>query len=154
MVFSGAVIASAAGGAELFSSAEAAKIIGFPVIHTRTIGPEKDDDAPAQATHWVHQAKEAVVVVTRLDFTSAADAKIFATPEFVKKENDSEEGKVTVDAGVGEKTFWTVTPDGSALTFLQGSHIASIAFSGRNIGSPESHKEALKAAALVIAGRL
>ena len=147
-------IAPAAETDPLLSKAEAAKLIGQPVVGPKVMGPEKDDDAPAQATHWSYLAKDSMVVVTRLDFASAAEAKKYATPAFIKKQNDEDEAKVTDEPGVGDKAFWTVTEEGCALSFLKGSHIANVAVGGKNIGSPDSHKSALKAAAIAIAAKL
>lgn len=152
--FGCAAFSLAADNTELFSSAEAAKLLGQPVGHTNTIGPEKDDEAPAEATHWSYMASDAVVTVTRLKFASAADAAKFATPEFVKKEIDEDEAKVVAEPGVGDKGFWTVTTGGAGISFLKGASIASVALVGKDIGPPESHKAALKAAALSIAAKL
>lgn len=149
-----ATISSAAATGEIFSSAEATKLIGQPVKGPTVIGPLKDEDSPALATHWTYQAKESAVVVSRLDFASAAEARKYATLAFVKRQNEDNDAKITEEPGVGEKAFWSATEKGCALIFLKGSHLTSIGMGGQNIGSPESHKAALKAAAIALASKL
>ena len=153
--FAWAVIVQAAGsGKELFSATEAAKLLGQPVVHSQTIGPEKDDESPAQTIHWSYRGKERAVIVGRLDFPSAAEAAKYANVEQIKKMGDDEEdGKITPESGLGEKAFWAVNSRSGMLVFLKGSTIGAIALGGK-LDSPESHKAALKAAAIDIANRL
>jgi len=154
VAFSVAASAYAADVAELFSKADASKLLGQPVVDVRVIGPEKDDDAPAEGTHWIYRAGESAVVVTRMTFSSAAEAQKFTTPDFVKKQMDESESKVFAESGVGEKSFWAISAEGAAWTFLKGNQIASVSMGGKKSGSPESYKAALKAAALAVAAKL
>lgn len=139
---------------EIFSAADAAKILGQPVVHSQTMGPEKDDDSPAQVIHWSYRGKELTVIVGRLEFASAAEAAKYANVEQIKKMGDGDdEGKITSEPGVGEKAFWAVNSRACMLVFLKGPTIVAIALGGK-LDSPESHKADLKAAATEIASRL
>lgn len=137
--------------AELLSKADAARLLGQPVISVKVIGPEKDDDAPAEGTHWIYQAGDGSLVVTRMTFASAAEAQKFTSPDFIKKQMDESEAKISVEAGVGEKSFWVVSAEAAGWTFLKGKHIGSIAFGGKKGGAPVAQKAALKSAAQTIA---
>ena len=139
---------------ELLSKADAAKLLGQPVVDVRVMGPEKDDDAPAMGTHWIYRASDAAVVVTRMTFASAAEAQKFTTPEAIKKQMDDSESKVIAEPGIGEKSFWAVSGEGATWTFLKGNQIASVGMGGKKGGSPETYKAALKAAALAMAAKL
>jgi len=136
------------------TAGDAAKLLGQPVAGPLVLGPEKDDDAPAQATHWTYRGATAAVVVSRLDFASPTEARKCATIAFLKKQHDDDDAKIAEEPGVGERAFWVTTGEGCAVTFLQGSHIGSVALGGAGLGPPAKRKAALKAAAVVLAGKL
>jgi hypothetical protein len=146
--------AHAADACSLLGRAEAATLLGQPVTSMDPAGPQRDEDSGGQLTFCTYRAGNAAVVVSVVEYSSAADAKKQLNANLVKERMDSDEAKVSEEPGIGEKSYWGASANGASYVFLKKSKVAGIAVGGSGAAKLAVSKEALRSAALAVAAKL
>ncbi len=138
----------------LLSQPDAAAALGQPVTRMTPAGPERDDDSGGQLSYCTYAGSKAAIVLSVVEFASAADARKQLSANLVKDRLDEEDAKVTEEPGIGEKCFWGVSENGASFTFLKGSRVVSLGLGGAAGTQASGRKDALRRAALSVAGKL
>ncbi|WP_235313160.1 hypothetical protein, partial [Staphylococcus aureus] len=134
----------------LASNAEAAAALGQPVVSSRATGPERDDDTGGQLSYCTYRASKAGLVLTVVEFASPAAARKVATAEFAKSTSDN--AQITIESGIGERTFWVQSARGGGYMFLKGSRVVQVSAGGA--GQAPQRKAAMRALASAVARKL
>lgn len=134
----------------LASRAEAGAALGQPITAAVPTGPQRDDDSTGQLSYCTYRAAKSGLVVSVVEFSSAAEARKQATAHLVEAHSD--EAKVVEEKGVGERTFWALSAQGASYTFLKGARVVAVAAGGA--GQPAQRKDALRNLASAIAKKL
>ena len=138
----------------LLSRAEATTLLGQTAGPGSAAGPEDDDDSSGKVSYCTYRAGTAGLIVSVVDFTSAAEAKKTLTLNLVKRRMDEDDAKVSEEPGIGERSFYAVSGEGSSYVFLKGSKVVGVAVGGPGSPKPAAVKAALRASALAVAGKL
>ncbi|MEO8224742.1 MAG: hypothetical protein ABI661_08030 [Gammaproteobacteria bacterium] len=146
--------ALAADTCALLSRPDAAAVLGQPVTTVIPAGPERDDDSGGQLSYCTYAASKAAIVLSVVEFATAAEARKQLSANLVKERMDEEDAKVTEEPGIGEKSFWGVSEHGASFTFLKGSRVVSLGLGGAAGAQAAGRKDALRRAALSVAGKL
>ena len=134
----------------LASRAEAAAGVGQPVAAAIPAGPQQDEDSPGRLSYCTYRAAKAGLIISVVEFSSAAEARKQATVHLVEAHSDG--AKVVEEKGVGERTFWALSAQGASYTFLKGARVVAVAAGG--VGQPAQRKDALRALASAVAKKL
>jgi hypothetical protein len=94
------------------------------------------------------------LIVSLVEFSSPAEAKKAMTSNLVKKRMDGDDAKVTEEPGIGERSFYGVSDQGSMYVFLKGNKVAAVGVGGMNAPKTAAFKASLKASAMAIAAKL
>lgn len=146
--------ALAADPCALLSRAEAATLLGQPVGPGAAAGPVRDEDSSGQISYCSYRAGTAGLIVSIVDFASPAEARKALTLNLVKERMDEDDAKVSEEPGIGERSFYAVSSEGSSYVFLKGNKVVGVAVGGPGSPKPAAVKGALKASALAAAARL
>ncbi|WP_164159383.1 hypothetical protein, partial [Stenotrophomonas maltophilia] len=71
---------------------------------------------------------KAGLVLTVVEFASPAAARKVATAEFAKSTSDN--AQITIESGIGERTFWVQSARGGGYMFLKGSRVVQVSAGG------------------------
>jgi hypothetical protein len=140
----------------LISPTDAASLLGQPITAVTPFGPQPDEDSGGLFSFCRYLSSNAAVVVSVVEFASAAEARKQLNANLVKEHMESEDAKVTEEPGIGEQSFWDISADGASYTFVKGSRIVGIGLGGEGIAADKalSRKDALRRAALAVASKL
>lgn len=148
-----ALHAAAASGADtcaLLPPADAAALLEQPAAQGMPAGPQRDEDTGGQLTYCTYRGAAAALVVSVVEFSSAAEARKQLTNALVRDGADADNAKVTEEAGVGDKAYYGVSAKGATYVFLKSNKVVAIGIGGRT----PSSKESLRRAALSVAAKV
>ena len=137
----------------LVSSADASALLGQSVGAGKAAGPARDEDSSGQISYCAYRAGSAGLILSLVEYSSPAEAKKALTLNLVKRRMDEDDAKVSEEMGVGERTFYAVSGEGSMYVFLKGNKVVGLALGGPGSPKPAAVKEALKARAMAVAAR-
>lgn len=136
----------------LLTRAEAAEVLGQAVEQVVPAAPQRDEDSGGQLSFCTYRNAKAAVVVSVVEFRSAAEARKQLSQNLVQGRMDGDESKVTEEPGLGERAYYGASPKGSTFVFLQKNSVVGLGVGGPNgSGTP---KESLRKAAAAVASRL
>jgi len=102
-------IASAADTCALISRADVSTLLGQPALAGAATGPAKDEDSSGQLSYCTYRAGTAALIVSVVEFSSAAEAKKTLTLNLVKGRMNEDAAKVTEEPGIGERSFYALS---------------------------------------------
>ena len=138
----------------LMSSADASALLSQSAGAGITAGPARDEDSSGQISYCTYRAGNAGLILSVVEYSSPADAKKALTLNLVKRRMDEDDAKVSEESGIGEKTFYAVSGEGSMFVFLKGNKVVGLAVGGAGSPKPAAVKGALKARATAVATKL
>ena len=147
-------LALAADPCALMSRADATALLGKPVAAGTAAGPARDEDSSGQVSYCTYRAGTSAIIVSVVEFASPAEAKKSLTLNLVKNRMDDDGAKVSEESGIGEKSFYAATTEGSMYVFLKGAKVVGVAIGGEGAPKPAAVKAALKASAMAVAAKL
>lgn len=153
-VFSLPAVALAADPCALMSRAEATALLGQPALAGTVSGPARDEDSSGQMSYCAYRAGTSAIIVSVVEFSSPAEARKELTLKLVKDRMDEDGAKVSEEPGIGEKSFYASTAEGSMYVFLKGNKVVGVAIGGQGAPKAAAVKAALKASATAAAAKL
>ncbi len=138
----------------LMSSAEASALLSQSAGAGTAAGPARDEDSSGQISYCTYRAGNAGLILSVVEYSSPAEAKKALTLNLVKRRMDEDDAKVSEESGIGEKTFYAVSGEGSMYVFLKGNKVVGLAVGGPGSPKPAAVKEALKTRVMAVAARL
>ncbi len=147
-------IASAADTCALISRADVSTLLGQPALAGAATGPSKDEDSSGQLSYCTYRAGTAALIVSVVEFSSAAEAKKTLTLNLVKGRMNEDGAKVTEEPGIGERSFYALSAEGSMYVFLKGNKVVGLAIGESGAPKAAAAKPALKANTIAVAAKL
>jgi len=145
--------ATAADPCSLLSQPDATALLAQPLAQVTPAGPEHDEDYGGQLSYCTYRAATAAVVVSVVEFSSAAEAQKQLTKNLVQERMDAEDAKISEEPGVGEKSFYGVSTRGAMFVFLKKNKVVGVGIGGKP-GQALASKEALRSAAQAVASKV
>ena len=145
--------ATAADPCSLLSQPDAATLLAQPVTQVTPAGPQPEEDSGGQLSYCTYRAAATAVVVSVVEFSSAAEAQKQLTKNLVQERMDAEDAKISEEPGVGEKSFYGVSTRGAMFVFLKKNKVVGVAIGGKP-GQAVASKEALRSAAQAVASKV
>jgi hypothetical protein len=145
--------AAAADACSLISRADASTLLSQPVNAGTADGPARDEDSSGQLSYCTYRGATASVLVSVVEFSSPAEAKKELTINLVKRRMDEDDAKVSEEPGIGERSFYAVSPTGSMYVFLKGNKVVALALGGSAAPKAAAIKAPLKADTMAIAAK-
>jgi hypothetical protein len=142
----------AADACSLLSQNEAAALLGQPVAQVTPAGPKHDEDSGGQMSYCTYRATATAVIVSVVEFFSAAEAQKQLTKNLVQERMRAEDAKISEEPGVGEKSFYGVSTRGAMFVFLKKNKVVGVGIGGKP-GQALASKEALRSAAQAVASK-
>ena len=139
---------------DLVSSADASTLLRQSVGPGKAAGPARDEDSSGQISYCTYRAGNAGLILSVVEYSSSAEAKKALTLNLVKRRMDEDDAKVSEESGIGERTFYAVSGEGSMYVILKGNRVAGLAVGGPGSPKPAAVKEALKTRIMAVAARL
>ena len=136
--------ATAADPCSLLSQPDATALLAQPVAQVTPAGPQRDEDSGGQLSYCTYRAAETAVIVSVVEFSSAAEARKQLTKNLVQERMDAEDAKISEEPGLGEKSFYGVSTKGAMFVFLKKSKVVGVAIGGGKPGKAATSKEALR----------
>jgi hypothetical protein len=143
----------AADACSLLSQNEAAALLGQPVAQVTPAGPKHDEDSGGQMSYCTYRATATAVIVSVVEFSSAAEAQKQLTENLVQERMHAEDAKISEEPGVGEKSFYGVSTRGAMFLFLKKNKVVGVGIGGKP-GQALASKEALRSAAQAVASKV
>ena len=147
-------VALAADPCALVSRTDASATLGKPSAPGTSSGPERDEDSSGQVSYCTYRAGTSAMIVSVVEFASSAEATKALTLNMVKGRMDEDGTKVSEEPGIGEKTFYAVSTEGSMYVFLKGNKVVGVAIGGPGSPKAAAVKGALKANAIAAAAKV
>ena len=139
----------------LISRTDAATLLEKPVTAVTPSGPQRDEDSGGLLSYCTYLSSNAAVVVSVIEFASAAEARKQLNANLVKERMDADDAEVTEEPGIGEQSFWGISSNGASYTFFKGNHVVGIGLGGEGVVDKWlSRKDALRRVALDVAAKL
>ena len=105
-------------------------------------------------SYCTYRAGTSAIIVSVVEFSSPAEARKELTLKLVKDRMDEDGAKVSEEPGIGEKSFYASTSEGSMYVFLKGNKVVGVAIGGQGAPKAAAVKAALKASAIAAAAKL
>ncbi|MEO8578454.1 MAG: hypothetical protein ABI556_17210 [Gemmatimonadales bacterium] len=109
-------------------------------------GPEPDDETSGTLRYCTFRAGAAAVLISQVNFSSAAEARKATTRELVISRMDGDDAKLVDEPGLGDKAWWAYTSEGAQFVVLKGSVVIGVALGGELAKKPVSYRNVLRAA--------
>lgn len=139
----------------LLSRADAAGLLGQPVVAVSPAGPAPDEDSGGRLSYCTWRAAGAAAVLSIVEFGSAAEAAKQLNEHWVTSRMDADDGKVAAEGGIGDKAYWAVSSEAASYTFLKGARVVQIGVGGAaDAQRPKERKDALRTLAQSLAKKL
>ena len=139
----------------IISRTDAASLLEQPVTAVTPSGPQRDEDSGGMLSFCTYLSSNAAVVVSIVEFATAAEARKQLNANLVKERMDADDAEVTEEPGIGEQSFWGISANGASYTFVKGSRVVGIGLGGEGFAAMGlSRKDALRRAALAVASKL
>lgn len=151
-VFSGTALA--ADTCALVSRADASALLAQPAGAGAAAGPVRDEDSSGQISYCTYRAATSALIVSVVEFANPSEAKKALTLNLVKSRMDEEGTKVSEEPGIGDRSFYAASGEGSMYVFLKGNKVVGLAVGGPGAPKAAAVKGALKASSLVAAAKL
>jgi hypothetical protein len=136
------------------SSADASALLSQSAGAGQAAGPARDEDSSGQISFCTYRAGNTALILSVVEYSSPAEAKKALTLNLVKRRMDEDDAKVSEESGIGEKTFYAVSGEGSMYVFLKGNKVVGLAVGGPGSPKPAAVKEALKSRGMAVAAKL
>jgi len=146
--------AMAADPCSLMSSADASALLSQSAGAGQAAGPARDEDSSGQISFCTYRAGNTALILSVVEYSSPAEAKKALTLNLVKRRMDEDDAKVSEESGIGEKTFYAVSGEGSMYVFLKGNKVVGLAVGGPGSPKPAAVKDALKSRGMAVAAKL
>jgi len=146
--------ALAADTCALVSRADASALLGQPAGAGAAVGPDRDEDSSGQLSYCTYRAATSTLIVSLVEFATPAEAKKALTLNLVKGRMDDDGTKVSEEPGIGERSFYAASAEGSMYVFLKGNKVVGLAVGGPGAPKAAAVKVALKASSLAAAAKL
>ena len=147
------LVLSASGPCDLLDRATAAQIIGAPVTRMDPSGPEPDEDNGASRTTCAYMAGQAMLLVIRLDFPSAAAANETLSTQLDPAKLEEEQTTVKSESGPGDKAWVVYNPRAVEYVVLKGPTVLTLALGGVPNPLP-TYEDALRKEAAAVTRKL
>jgi hypothetical protein len=138
----------------LMSSADASALLSQSAGAGKAAGPTRDEDSSGQISYCTYRAGNAGLILSVVEYSSPVEAMKALTLNLVKGRMEEDDAKVSEEPGVGEKTFYAVSGEGSMYVFLKGNKVVGLAVGGPGSPKPAAVKAALRARVMAVAARL
>jgi len=148
------VVARAADTCALVSGADASALLGQPAGSGAATPPARDEDSSGQLSYCMYRAATSALIVSVVEFATPAEARKSLTLNLVKSRMDEEGTKVSEEPGIGERSFYAASAEGSMYVFLKGNKVVGLAVGGAGAPKAAVVKGALKASAIAVAAKL
>ena len=136
------------------SRTEVSTLLGQPSGPGEAKGPERDEDSSGQVSYCMFRTTTGGLIVSVVEFASPAEAKKALTQNLVKKRMEEDDAKVTEETGIGERSFYGLSNEGSTYVFLKGNKAVGIGVGGAGAPKTTAFKASLKASAIAVAAKL
>ena len=103
-------------------------------------------------SYCTYRATATAVIVSVVEFSSAAEAQKQLTKNLVQERMRAEDAKISEEPGVGEKSFYGVSTRGAMFVFLKKNKVVGVGIGGKP-GQALASKEALRSAAQAVASK-
>ena len=147
-------IASAADTCALISRTDVSTLLGQPALAGAATGPSKDEDSSGELSYCTYRAGTAAFILSVVDFSSPAEARKTLTLNLVKGRMNEDGAKVTEEPGIGERSFYALSAEGSMYVFLKGNKVVGLAVGGPGAPKAAAVKALLKANSIAVATKL
>ena len=148
-----AVLALLAGPCDFLTQAEATRLLGVPVTKAEPSGPEPDEDTGATRSTCTYYAGQAMAIVMRLDFPSAAAAQQAMADGLEPEKLAEEKATVKPESGVGDKAYLMYTPRSAQYVVVKGATVLTVIVGGTP-NPLTSYESQLRTDARAAAGKL
>ena len=145
--------ATAADPCSLLSQSDATTLLAQPVTQVTPAGPQRDEDSGSQLSYCTYRATATAVIVSVVEFSSAAEAQKQLTKNLVQERMDAEDAKISEEPGLGEKSFYAVSTEGAMFVFLKKNKVVGVAIGGKP-GQAAASKDALRRAAQAVVSKV
>lgn len=146
-------LVTAPGPCDLLSRDAAAQVLGQPATTATPSGPEEDEETGGSRTICVYQVGERMLIVTRVIFASAAEAREATTQELVGERLGGDDVTVKEEAGLGDRAFWAHTAKSAEYIVLKGASALGVTLGGMP-KPPASYQAQLRAATAAATAKL
>lgn len=145
--------ASVADPCALLSKADAAALLGQPIVAVAPAGPERDEDSGGQLSFCTYRGATSAVIVSVVEFAAETEARKQLSINLVRERMDEGDAKVTEEPGLGERAFYGASSNSAMYVFLKKNKVIGIAVGGAKVSEATASKAPLRAAALSIAAK-
>jgi hypothetical protein len=118
------------GPCDLLSREEASQVLGQPVPAGTPSGPEPDEDTGGTRTVCVYQVGTRMLIVIRVAFATAADAREASSEEAVTDRLSEESFTVTDEPGLADKAYWAQSEGAAEIMALKGNSVLAVILGG------------------------
>jgi hypothetical protein len=146
--------ARAADTCALVSRAEASALLGQPAGAGAATPATRDEDSSGQLSYCTYRAPASALIVSVVEFATPGEARKSLTVNMVKSRMEEEATKVSEEPGIGERSFYAASAEGSMYVFLKGNKVVGLAVGGPSAPKAAAVKAALKASAIATAAKL
>lgn len=133
------------GPCDLLSRETASQLLGQPVSAGTPSAPEPDEETGGTRSSCVYQAGTRLVVLIRVVFATASEAREATTEEAVTDRLSEENFTVTEEPGLADKAFWAESERAAEIMALKGATVLAIALGGMP-EEPSAYHPQLRAA--------
>lgn len=136
------------------ASAASAALLGQPVTQAKPAGPQRNEDSGGQLTDCTYRAGSSALIVSVVEFASAAEARKQLTANLVRGRLDADDAKVSEESGVGEKSYYGAAANGATYVFLKKNKVGSVGVGGGKPTNAAAIKEPLRGVAQSVAAKI